>query len=45
MTEFDRTRWAEKDFGKQYLETADIRVVERRRLLAILNSFYIRHVG
>ena len=45
MTEFDRTRWAEKDFGKRYLETADIRVVERRRLLAILKSFYIRHVG
>ena len=42
MTEFDRTRWAEKGFGEQYLETADIRVVERKRLLAILKSFY-RH--
>ena len=42
MIEFDRTHWAEKDFGKRYLETADIRVVERRRLLAILKSFY-RH--
>ncbi|MEA1999041.1 MAG: hypothetical protein U9N61_06955 [Euryarchaeota archaeon] len=45
MTEFDRTRWAEKDFGKMYLQTADIRVVERRRLLAILKSFYICHIG
>ena len=42
MTKFDRTRWAEKGFGEQYLETADIRVVERKRLLAILKSFY-RH--
>lgn len=45
MTEFDNTRWAEKDFGQQYLETADIRIVERERLLAILKSFYRHFLG
>ena len=45
MTEFDKTCWAEKDFGKLYLETADIRVVERRRMLAILQSFYQHFLG
>jgi len=40
MTEFDMSRWAEKDFAFKYLEEADIRIVERRRLLDILKSFF-----
>ncbi len=45
MTEFDNTRWAEKVFAQQYLETADIRVVERGRMLTILKSFYRHFLG
>lgn len=45
MTGFDKIRWAEKGFAYQYLETADIRVVERRRLLAIVQSFYHHFLG
>lgn len=42
MIEFDSTPWAEKDYAQHYLEVAEIRAVERRRLLTILKSFY-RH--
>ena len=40
MTEFDKSHWAEKDFANQYLEDSDIYIVERRKLLEILKSFY-----
>ncbi len=40
MTEFDKSHWAEKDFSNQYLEAADIYIVERKKLLEILKSFY-----
>ncbi|MDA8388745.1 MAG: class I SAM-dependent methyltransferase [Nitrospiraceae bacterium] len=42
MTEFDRTNWARAEFGQRFIEEADIYVVERRRMLEILGSFY-RH--
>ncbi|MEW6615719.1 MAG: class I SAM-dependent methyltransferase [Thermodesulfobacteriota bacterium] len=45
MTEFDKTRWAEKAFAHEYLETADIRILERRRLLEVLKSFYRYFLG
>ncbi len=45
MREFDKTRWSEKDFVYEYLEKADIQVVERRRLLEILKSFYKHLLG
>jgi len=40
MAGFDKTRWAEEDFARKYLEGADINVVDRWRLLKILQSFY-----
>lgn len=40
MTKFDETRWSEKDFVSEYLKAADIFILERRKLLEILRSFY-----
>jgi len=45
MTEFDKSRWSEKDFAIAYLEKADIQVIDRRRLLEILKSFYRHFLG
>lgn len=42
MTEFEKSRWAEEGFARQYLEEADIYIPERRKLLGVLGSFY-RH--
>jgi len=43
MTEFEKTRWAEAGFSRNYVESADIVIVERRRSHAILKSFYRHH--
>jgi tRNA (cmo5U34)-methyltransferase len=42
MTEFDKSNWAKPEFSQEYRDNADIFIVERRRMLAILQSFY-RH--
>ena len=42
MTDFNRSNWAKEEFSKQYVENADIYIVERRRMFDILKSFY-RH--
>ncbi len=42
MTEFNKSKWANAEFGKEYIDNADIYIVERRRLLEVLKSFY-RH--
>ncbi len=42
MTEFNKAKWANAEFSQEYRDNADIYVVERRRLLEILKSFY-RH--
>jgi len=42
MTEFDQTNWAKAGFARQYREKADIYIVERRRMLEIMKSYY-RH--
>ena len=39
MTDFDKTNWAKVDFSRNYLEKADIYIVERRRMFSILRSF------
>ncbi len=41
MTEFDKSNWARPEFAKGYRENADIYVLERRRMLTILQSFYL----
>jgi tRNA (cmo5U34)-methyltransferase len=43
MTEFQKTRWAEADFSRDYVESADIAIVERQRSHAIMKSFYRHH--
>jgi len=39
---FDSTNWAKAEFAREYRDNADLYVIERRRMLAILRSFY-RH--
>ncbi len=45
MTEFNKSNWAKTDFTQQYRDNADIYIVERRRLLEILKSFYRHFLG
>lgn len=40
MTEFCKSQWAKAAFSQEYVENADVYVVERRRMFAILRSFY-----
>ncbi len=40
MTDFDKTNWARPEFSRGYRDNADVFIVERRRMLAILQSFY-----
>jgi tRNA (cmo5U34)-methyltransferase len=42
MTEFNKSEWAKAEFAREYRDNADVYVMERRRLLDILKSFY-RH--
>ncbi|MBI5640579.1 MAG: class I SAM-dependent methyltransferase [Nitrospirae bacterium] len=39
MTDFIKTNWAKTEFSQNYLEKADIYIVERRRMFSILRSF------
>lgn len=39
MTDFIKTNWARAEFSRNYLEKADIYIVERRRMFSILRSF------
>jgi tRNA (cmo5U34)-methyltransferase len=39
MTDFNKTNWAKAGFSQNYLEKADIYIVERRRMFSILRSF------
>jgi tRNA (cmo5U34)-methyltransferase len=43
MTEFEKSRWAEADFSRNYVDSADICIVERKRSHSILRSFYRHH--
>lgn len=43
MTDFDQSRWAEPDFGRKFVESADIAIVERKRSHAIMKSFFRHH--
>ncbi len=40
MTEFDKSNWAKAEFSRGYRDNADLFIVERRRMLSILQSFY-----
>jgi tRNA (cmo5U34)-methyltransferase len=42
MTEFAKSHWAEPDFSRKFVESADIAIVERKRSHEIMKSFF-RH--
>jgi tRNA (cmo5U34)-methyltransferase len=45
MTEFNTSQWAKPEFTQEYRDNADVHIVERRRLLEILKSFYKHFIG
>lgn len=44
MSDFKETNWANKDFSRAYRDNADLFIVERQRMLSILQSFYAHFV-
>jgi tRNA (cmo5U34)-methyltransferase len=44
MTEFEKSNWAKPGFSQGYRDNADIFIVNRKRMLAILQSFYVNFV-
>lgn len=44
MTEFDKSNWAKPEFSQGYRDNADVFIIERRRILAILQSFYVHFI-
>ncbi|MDA8241631.1 MAG: class I SAM-dependent methyltransferase [Nitrospiraceae bacterium] len=42
MGQFEQSHWAEPDFSRKFVESADIAIVERKRSHAIMKSFF-RH--
>jgi tRNA (cmo5U34)-methyltransferase len=40
MTEFERSNWSRAEFSRDYLDRADIYIVERRRIFTIMKSFF-----
>jgi len=45
MTEFNRTNWSRPEFSKQYRDNAEIYIVERRRMIEIMKSFYVHFIS
>jgi tRNA (cmo5U34)-methyltransferase len=45
MTEFDKSQWMKPEFAQEYRDSADVYIVERRRLLETLKSFYGHFIG
>jgi tRNA (cmo5U34)-methyltransferase len=45
MTEFNDLQWAKPEYTQEYRDSADVFIVERKRLLEILKSFYKHFVG
>jgi len=45
MTEFNKTNWSKPEFSQQYRDNADIYIVERRRMIEIMKSFYVYFIS
>ena len=45
MTEFNKSQWAKPEFTQEYRDSANFFIVERKRLLEILTSFYRHFIG
>ena len=43
MRDFNRTNWSRPEFSREFRDNADIYVIERKRLLGIMKSFYRHH--
>ncbi|WP_420266748.1 methyltransferase domain-containing protein [Candidatus Magnetominusculus dajiuhuensis] len=43
--EFDKSKWADTDFSRDYLDKAEIYIVERSRMFSIVKSFYQHFVN
>lgn len=44
MSEFNKSNWANPEFTRGYRDNADVFIVERKRMLSILQSFYSHFV-
>lgn len=45
MSKFEKSEWAEREHAKEFMENADIYILERKRLFTILKSFYRYFLG
>jgi len=45
MKEFNKTNWSRPEFSQQYRDNADIYIVERRRMIEIMKSFYVYFIS
>jgi len=45
MSKFEKSEWAEREHAKEFMENADIYILERKRLFTILRSFYRYFLG
>lgn len=45
MSKFEKSEWAEDKHAKEFMENADIYILERKRLFEILKSFYTHFLG
>ncbi|MBF0553791.1 MAG: methyltransferase domain-containing protein [Nitrospirae bacterium] len=43
--EFDKSKWADTDFSRDYLDKAEIYIAERSRMFSIVKSFYQHFVS
>lgn len=44
MTDFNKTSWSRKEFIQQYIDNADIYIVERQRMLGLMVSYYLHFI-
>ena len=45
MAEFNKSKWANPEFSQGYRDSADVIIVERKRLFTILQSFYLHYIS
>lgn len=45
MSKFEKSEWAEEKHAKEFMDNADIYILERKRLFGILKSFYRYFMG
>lgn len=45
MSKFNKSQWSKKDYAYEYLEKVDIQLMNRRKLIEILKSFYTQFLA